>query len=212
MRYPAHVWIAETSADHVTALVNEREVFAEGESEAGMLGAVLWAAMRYERNTRKRIISWPCHVQETGGEIEALEWGWEIIPSKRRSEYNIWAVGRDHPETSHMAMAAVLKKISERERWVMEFVHARGIRGATSDEVEQSVPAAWGIHQSVSSLTSQMRTKNLLFTVPGYRRPTKSSRGADVLLTRFWWEEAWDRYGPALNSDGQGSKMIYFTR
>lgn len=78
-------------------------------------------------------------------------------------------VGRDHPETAHKAADKALPRSGTLRRQVYDAIAAAGPRGATDDEIEQTLNRS---HQSVSGARNTLSGDDLIRD-SGLRRKTR---------------------------------------
>lgn len=94
-------------------------------------------------------------------------------------------VGLHHPATAQAAGRRMALRLGSKRQKVYEWIKARGLRGATADEVGEHF--GWG-HQSASAAVSTLKKDGWLVVrrYDGHpvTRPTRSGNPAEVMITR----------------------------
>lgn len=103
---------------------------------------------------------------------------------------------RNAPDTSREAAISMIPHFSRIAQDVARFVIERGPSGATTDEIERALGLS---HQTASARVWELGGKNLkagrpaLIAPAGFKRPTRSGRGADVMVATCFLAEAQEK-------------------
>lgn len=108
-----------------------------------------------------------------------------VVDEVRPVDAPVNPVGPNHPATAQAAGRRMALRLGSKRQKVYEWIKARGLRGATADEVGEHF--GWG-HQSASAAVSTLKKDGWLVVrrYDGHpvTRPTRSGNPAEVMITR----------------------------
>lgn len=125
----------------------------------------------------------------------------------------LWPMGPTAPfapgsSTSRAAAQAVAARLPKLQAEVLEFVRARGARGATREELEQGLNMSGNtVRPRVKELLNPYRAGGPLLRVSDERRPTRSGMAAEVLVARAALPPADGAHGDAEGAGKNGGDL-----